>query len=103
EQSQQEETSLTFQTEAFNASGDKERVSVAAMAESETGTTTESTVAGLGAIVRKTTENRAEHLSGQHGETVGFQGNCTSQPGSEQLCTVRINDTDTYERGTLES
>lgn len=100
---QSHETSLTFQTEAFNASGDEEQVSEAAMAESETGTTTESTVAGLGEIVRKTTENSAEHLSGQHGETVGFQGNCTSQPGSEQLCMVRINDTDTYERGTLES
>jgi hypothetical protein len=70
--------------------------------ESDTGTVSESFSEGLGSIIRKTTENSSEHSTGQHGQRVGFQGNCTSQIGFEQRCVVEITDTDTYERGTLD-
>lgn len=69
--------------------------------EPDTETVTESTVAGFGTIVRKTTENRSEHESGEHGQRVGFQGVCTTQFGPQQQCVVEITDMDTYERGTL--
>ena len=71
--------------------------------ESDTDTVSESSAEGLGEITRKTTENSSEHESGQHGQRVGFQGNCSSQSGFQQLCVVNITDTDTYERGTLVS
>lgn len=69
--------------------------------EPDTETITESTVAGFATIVRKTTENQAEHQTGEHGQRVGFQGICTTQTGPEQQCVVEITDMDTYERGTL--
>jgi hypothetical protein len=54
----------------------------------------------LGAIVRTRTENSREHKTGKHGQQVGFQGSCTEQPNSQQLCRVDITDTDTYENGS---
>lgn len=69
----------------------------------DTETVTESTTAAFGTIVRKVTENSAEHTSGQHGQRVGFQGVCSTQSGLQQLCEVEITDTDTYERGSLVS
>lgn len=69
----------------------------------DTGTVTDSTVEGLGTIVRKVTENAAEHISGQHGQRVGFQGICTTISGLQQRCEVEITDRDTYERGSLVS
>ncbi len=60
-----------------------------------------STTVSSSGIVRNTTEDTNEHITGQHGETVGFEGSCTTQPGYEQLCQVDITDTFTYERGTL--
>jgi len=59
------------------------------------------TFPGTTAIVSRTTENSTEHVSGQHGQTVGFEGSCSSQVNSEQRCQVNIVYTDTYERGTL--
>lgn len=50
-------------------------------------------------IVRSTTQNAAEHISGGHGETVGFQGSCSAQASNEQLCRVDITDTFTFENG----
>lgn len=103
EWTQPEALSTSVQAETFTEAAGNTEPSNIASSESDTGTITESTVPGLGIIVRKTTENTAEHASGQHGERVGFQGNCTSQVGGEQLCNVEITDTDTYERGTLVS
>ena len=61
-----------------------------------------STTASSSTIVRNTTEDSREHRNGQHGETVGFQGVCSTQPGVfEQLCQVNITDSFTYERGLL--
>ena len=60
-----------------------------------------STTTANSTIVRRTTEDSAEHQTGQHGETVGFQGLCSLQSGFEQLCEVEITDSFTYERGSL--
>jgi len=60
----------------------------------------ESTTASTGSIVRSTTSDTAQHYSGEHGETVGFQGSCTEEPDNQQLCKVQITDTDTFERGS---
>ncbi|HSE31134.1 MAG TPA: hypothetical protein VLA93_06125 [Pyrinomonadaceae bacterium] len=64
-------------------------------------TMTIGTEAGLGSLVTKVREDRTEHLDGEHGEKVGFQGNCTSEPGFEQRCVVEMPFTDTYDRGTI--
>ncbi|MFN2530600.1 MAG: hypothetical protein ABR555_04805 [Pyrinomonadaceae bacterium] len=60
-----------------------------------------STVTASTSIIRKTTEDSRNHITGQHGESVGFEGICSSLPGFEQLCQVGITDSFTYERGTL--
>jgi hypothetical protein len=52
-------------------------------------------------IVRRTVENSKEHLTGQHGQTVGMQGTCFEEPYNQQRCQVDITDTFTYERGEL--
>lgn len=59
-----------------------------------------STTSTLSDIVRSTTEDTTEHVSGAHGERVGFQGSCLEQSGNEQLCRVTITDTYDYENGT---
>ncbi|MCU1264265.1 MAG: hypothetical protein JWM21_583 [Acidobacteria bacterium] len=51
-------------------------------------------------IVRTTTEDNSEHSGGYHGERVGFQGACTNQSNTQQLCQVAITDTFTYENGS---
>jgi hypothetical protein len=55
-----------------------------------------------GTITRPTVLDRAEHISGEHGQTVGFQGACTDQT-TQQLCQVVITDTFTFERGSVSS
>lgn len=55
----------------------------------------------LANITRLTTSDSTEHYNGEHGETVGFEGKCTSLLGYEQRCEVDITDTDTFERGDL--
>ena len=100
---QTESFSTSLDSEASADSGDGSEPPESVMNESDTGTETESAVAGLGTIVNKTTEDKAEHQTGQHGQTVFFQGNCTTQLGAEQLCKVDIVGRDTFERGTLVS
>jgi len=70
---------------------------------SSNATFSESTTEAFSDIFRSTTEDSAEHTSGQHGQRVGFQGSCTFAAGSQELCVVNQTDTDTYERGTLQS
>ena len=55
-----------------------------------------------GAVTRPTASDRGEHITGEHGQTVGFQGACTEQT-TQQLCQVVITDTFTFERGTVSS
>jgi hypothetical protein len=54
-----------------------------------------------GPIVRNTKEDRKEHISGAHGETVGMQGICFEEPNDQQRCVAQITDTFTYESGRL--
>jgi hypothetical protein len=53
-----------------------------------------------GTIIRNTTEDRREHTSGKHGQTVGFLGSCDKLGDTQQRCLVEITDTFTYENGT---
>ncbi|HEX6732476.1 MAG TPA: hypothetical protein VF074_20830 [Pyrinomonadaceae bacterium] len=69
----------------------------------DTGTETDSTVEGFSTVVRKVTENSTEHITGQHGQRVGFQGICSTISGLQQRCEVEITDRDTYESGSLVS
>jgi len=55
-----------------------------------------------GTITRPTVSDRAEHTTGQHGQTVGFQGACT-ESNTQQTCEVFITDTFTFENGTVTS
>ncbi len=71
--------------------------------DKSTDTLSASSVAGVGSIVRNTVENRTEHISGAHGQRVGFQGICSSQGGFQQVCEVDFADESTYENGTLAS
>ena len=52
-------------------------------------------------VVERTVEDRTEHRSGEHGETVDFEGSCAAEPNNEQLCVVNIYPVNTYERGPL--
>jgi hypothetical protein len=61
--------------------------------------TTYSVTASEGEIVSVETEDRTEHTAGAHGEKVNFQGRCTSQTPTQQLCQVNIINTLTYENG----
>jgi hypothetical protein len=54
-----------------------------------------------GPIVRSTKEDRKEHISGAHGETVGMQGICFEEANDQQRCVAQITDTSTYENGRL--
>lgn len=65
------------------------------------GVTTESysSTASAAGIVRTTTKDSKEHSTGEHGETVGFQGSCFAEPNNQQRCQVDIMDSDTFERG----
>jgi len=64
---------------------------------------TESTEAGLGSILTRTTDNRSEHREGSHGETVSFQGECTAQTGFEERCVVNVPFWNLYDRGIIDS
>jgi hypothetical protein len=55
-----------------------------------------------GPITRPTISDSSEHSKGEHGQTVGFQGACTTTT-TQQTCQVVITDTDTFERGTVTS
>jgi hypothetical protein len=46
-----------------------------------------------------TTENRLEHQSGAHGQTITFRGSCTEQLNNNQLCRVTMIGIHTYENG----
>lgn len=63
-------------------------------------TESSSTTNSTSSIVSNTTEDSREHTGGAHGETVDFQGSCTTQSNNEQLCRVDIASTYTYENGT---
>lgn len=58
-----------------------------------------SETSSLGDIVQRTTEDRSEHSSGEHGEMVEFRGSCSAQESS-QFCKVDFVFRHTYERGT---
>ncbi len=64
---------------------------------------TESIVAGLSNIITRTTDNKTQHLDGLHGETVSFQGECSSHPGFEERCVVNVPFWDVFERGSIDS
>jgi hypothetical protein len=64
---------------------------------------TESSEAGFGSLVTRTIEDRTEHRSGFHGQTVAFQGECVSQPELEQRCSVELPFISTTEIGEVES
>lgn len=53
--------------------------------------------------VESTVEDRKEHRTGEHGQTLTFQGTCTAQPNDQQVCRVNITDIHDYERGTTEN
>ena len=54
-----------------------------------------------GPIVRRTVEDRREHISGAHGESVGMQGVCFDEANNQQRCQVSITDSYTYENGDI--
>ncbi|HEY0378265.1 MAG TPA: hypothetical protein VGC87_15210 [Pyrinomonadaceae bacterium] len=62
---------------------------------SSTSSTTE-----VGPIVESTVEDRTEHVTGSHGETVDFQGTCTAS-GSYQVCRVQAPFVHIWDSGTL--
>jgi hypothetical protein len=55
----------------------------------------------LGPIVRNAIENSENHLTGSHGQRVGFQGVCSTLNDS-QMAAVSITDTDTWENGIVD-
>ena len=55
-----------------------------------------------GTISRPTISDTSDHSKGEHGQTVGFRGACTDT-STQQICEVVITDTDTFERGTVNS
>ncbi|HEX7294709.1 MAG TPA: hypothetical protein VF251_03080, partial [Pyrinomonadaceae bacterium] len=61
---------------------------------------TEGTEAGFGDLIVRTTDDRKEHLDGWHGETVGFQGQCTFEDGWQEGCVVNTPLWNLTERGT---
>lgn len=52
-----------------------------------------------GTIVENTTEDTREHISGKHGETIRFEGSCSTLSTTEQLCKVVFNFIYIYENG----
>jgi hypothetical protein len=64
---------------------------------------TEGTEAGFSSVITTTTDNRTEHREGSHGETVSFQGECTSHPGFEERCVVTVPFWNLYDRGIVDS
>ena len=52
-------------------------------------------------ISRRTVQNSKEHMTGEHGQTVGMQGTCFEEPNNQQRCQVDITDTFTFEHGEL--
>lgn len=61
----------------------------------------EASQTSAGGIVRQTVDDRKEHVTGEHGQTVGMQGICFAEPNNRQRCMVQITDRDTFERGEL--
>jgi hypothetical protein len=48
-----------------------------------------------------TTEDRRDHISGAHGETIYYSGSCSKLPGNLQLCRVDMVGAFIYENGTI--
>lgn len=61
---------------------------------------TTSSTTRTGPVIENTTEDRKEHLSGSHGQTISFQGQCT-ESGNNQVCRVEFMGIYIWERGTL--
>jgi hypothetical protein len=74
-------------------------VSVPAASESNLTTSSYAENVVPAPIVRTRTEDGTEHISGKHGQVVGFQGGCLEGINNTQTCGVTITDTDTYENG----
>ena len=51
--------------------------------------------------VVSTTEDRRDHISGAHGETIWFSGSCSEIIGNVQFCRVDMNFLYVYENGTI--
>jgi hypothetical protein len=49
----------------------------------------------------QTTEDRRDHSSGAHGQTVWFRGVCSDMPSNQQLCSVEFNGIFVYENGQI--
>lgn len=64
-------------------------------------TETSSTTPSLGPVVTNTTEDRREHSSGAHGETISFQGSCETPSTTTQNCRVNFHGIYVYENGTV--
>jgi hypothetical protein len=62
---------------------------------------TSSNTPSLGPIVQGKTEDRTEHSSGAHGESIDFQGSCEAPSTTQQICRVNFNFVYLYENGTL--
>ncbi len=73
--------------------------------ESTTSSHTESlsTTESPTAITSSVAEDFTEHLTGKHGESVGFEGVCSTITGPLQQCKVNVAFTDTYESGTIDT
>jgi hypothetical protein len=100
----------TFNPQASDSSGAFNTASVAgdsglqaegtsAGLHSESFSTTESATAITPSVVEDTTE----HVTGKHGQKVGFEGVCNTILGPLQQCRVNVVFTDTYESGTVDS
>lgn len=63
------------------------------------GTESFSETSGDSGPVQQTTEDRSEHSTGAHGQTITFRGTCSELPGNQQLCQTNIIGTFTYENG----
>ncbi|HET9788774.1 MAG TPA: hypothetical protein VFP47_16665, partial [Pyrinomonadaceae bacterium] len=66
-------------------------------------TTTTGNSPSLGPIVRNTTQDNTEHISGAHGESIEFQGVCEAPTSTQQLCRVNFHFIHLFENGSLKN
>lgn len=51
----------------------------------------------------QTVEDRRDHTSGAHGQTVWFRGTCSGLSGDQQFCAVEFNGIYVFENGTIDT
>jgi hypothetical protein len=88
-----------FSSASVEGDGGLQLESTSSDVHTESSSTTESATAITPSVV----EDAAEHITGKHGEKVGFEGVCSTIVGPLQQCRVNVVFTDTYESGTVDS